>query len=546
MAEGDASRSLRFALAKFRPATLPATLVTRSVLRDQLTAGAGQRLTMVVGSAGAGKSVLLSSWTATRPPGVTSWLSCDRADANPVRFWTGFIEARQRMQPGFGADAADLLTMDGAVSDDVTASIANDAAKLPAGSAVVVDDFHYAAPAVSGAMTDLIERWPAETTQLVLSSRVDPPLRLHRLRMAGELRELRDRDLYFSLAESGDLLANFGVQVVPADLALLHQRSEGWAAALQMAALSLRGTTDPARAVRALDVRSHAIAEYFISEVLDQQPPEIARFMLDTSVLGELTAEACVAVTGRQDAAALLRSIDAASLFLVALDDERTSFRYHHLVRQVLRAELRARDHACEQALQLRAAEWFEATGDSRRAIRHFLAAREADRALALIQERVVTEYLRDPALPSPLDLSVVDPALLAGAPDRLLALIADLLLSGDTARGGEYVDLLERAQPPIEPESRLAARVAVLRCVRLGQTGQLDEAVDAALTARAIQERTSLSDEWVSALPMILLRVYAWLEYYEAADRRGPGYARGPARRLPVPPRAGRASDRR
>jgi LuxR family maltose regulon positive regulatory protein len=279
--------------------------------------------------------------------------------------------------------------MDGAVSDDVTASIANDAAKLPAGSAVVVDDFHYAAPAVSGAMTDLIERWPAETTQLVLSSRVDPPLRLHRLRMAGELRELRDRDLYFSLAESGDLLANFGVQVVPTDLTLLHQRSEGWAAALQMAALSLRGTTDPVRAVRALDVRSHAIAEYFISEVLDQQPPEIARFMLDTSVLGELTAEACVAVTGRQDAAALLHSIDAASLFLVALDDERTSFRYHHLVRQVLRAELRARDRACEQALQLRAAEWFEATGDSRRASRHFLAAREADRALALIQERV-------------------------------------------------------------------------------------------------------------------------------------------------------------
>jgi LuxR family maltose regulon positive regulatory protein len=535
MAEGDASRNLRFALAKFRPATLPATLVTRSTLRDQLTAGAGQRLTTVVGSAGAGKSVLLSSWTATRPPGVTSWLSCDRADANPVRFWTGFIEARQRMEPGFGADAADLLTMDGAVSDDVTASIANDAAKLPAGSAVVVDDFHYAAPAVSGAMTDLIERWPAETTQLVLSSRVDPPLRLHRLRMAGELRELRDRDLYFSLAESGDLLANFGVQVVPADLALLHQRSEGWAAALQMAALSLRGTTDPARAARALDVRSHAIAEYFISEVLDQQPPEIARFMLDTSVLGELTADACVAVSGRQDAAALLRSIDAASLFLLALDDERTSFRYHHLVRQVLRAELRARDRAREQALQLRAAEWFEATGDSRRASRHFLAAREADRALALIQDRVVTEYLRDPALPPPLDLRVVDPALLAGAPDQLLALAADLLLSGDTARGGEYVDLLERAQPPIEPQSLLAARVAVLRSVRLGQTGQIDEAVEAALAARAIQERTSLSDEWVSALPMVLLRAYAWLEDYEAVEREAAAALAAPELTEPV-----------
>ena len=162
--------------------------------------------------------------------------------------------------------------------------------------------------------------------------------------MSGELCELRDRDLYFSLADSRDLLANFGVQISAADLALLHQRSEGWAAALQMAALSLRGTQDPAHAARALDVRSHAIAEYFVSEVLDQQPPEVARFMLDTSVLGELTADACAAVTGRQDAAAMLHGIDAANLFLVALDDDRTSFRYHHLVRQVLRAELRARD----------------------------------------------------------------------------------------------------------------------------------------------------------------------------------------------------------
>jgi LuxR family maltose regulon positive regulatory protein len=520
MVERDASRSARFALAKFRPATLPATLVTRSVLRDQLTAGAGQRLTVVVGSAGAGKSVLLSSWAATRPPGVTSWLSCDGADVNPVRFWTGFVEAPRGAEPWFGADAADLLAMDGAVSDDVTASIANDAAKLPTGSAIVVDDFHYAAPAVSGAMTDLVERWPTQTAQLVLSSRVDPPLRLHRLRMAGELCELRDRDLYFSLTESSDLLANFGVQVAQDDLALLHQRSEGWAAVLQMAALSLRGTTDPARAARALDIRSHAIAEYFIAEVLDQQTPEIARFMLDVSILGELTVDACAAVTGRQDAAALLRSIDAASLFLVPLDDERSSFRYHHLVRQLLRAELRARDRAREQTLQLRAAEWFEAVGDSRRASRHFFGARQADRGLALLQDRVLTEFLRDPALPPPLDLSIVDPALLAQAPDRLASLAADLLLSGDNVRGGEYVDLLERAQPPVEPQSPLAARVAVVRCVRYGQTGQLEEAVGQALAARAIQERTRLSDEWVAALPVAMLRVYTCLEDYEAVER--------------------------
>src|SRR5271165_3015067 len=228
-----ASQSLRFARAKFRPTALPATLVIRPALHDQLTAGASQRLTVVVGSAGAGKSVLLSSWAASRDRGATSWLSCDEADADPVRFWAGFIEAPRAVAPGFGADAADLLAMDGAVSADVTASIANDAARLPAGSAIVVDDFH-AAATVAKHMTDLVERWPAQTTQLVLASRVDPPLRLHRLRIADELCELRDRDLYFSLAESGDLLANFGVEVGADQLALLHQRSEGWAAALQM------------------------------------------------------------------------------------------------------------------------------------------------------------------------------------------------------------------------------------------------------------------------------------------------------------------------
>ncbi len=519
-AERGVCRAARFALAKFRPTTLPTTLVTRSALHGRLGAGAGKRLTVVAGSAGAGKSVLLSSWAAARPPGVSSWLSCDEADADPVRFWTGFIEAPRIAAPGFGADAADLLAMDGVMSADVTASIANDAAKLPAGSAIIVDDFHYAAPAVSPNMTDLVERWPAETAQLVLAGRSDPPLRLHRLRMTGELCELRDRDLSFSLAESRDLLANLGVEVAAADLALLHDRSEGWAAALQMAALSLRGTSDPARAARALEVRGHAIAEYFISEVLEQQPPEVAQFMLDISVLGELTADACTAVTGRQDAAALLRSLDTASLFLVALDDERTSFRYHHLVGQVLRTELRARDRDRELALQLRAAERLESTGETRRAARHFLAARQVDRALAVMQDRVVSDYLYDRVLPAPLDLSMVAPALLADAPDRLLALAADLLVSGDAARGGEYLDLLERARPSMPPESRLAARFAAMRSLHYALTGQADEALAEGLAARAIQKRTQLTDEWNAAVPMILMRVHTWLDDFQAVER--------------------------
>jgi LuxR family transcriptional regulator, maltose regulon positive regulatory protein len=516
----DAPRSHRFPLTKFRPTTLPTTLLARSALLGRLTAGAGQRLTVVVGSAGAGKSVLLSSWAAARESGVTSWLSCDEADADPVRFWAGFIEAPRAVAPGFGADAAELLAMDGAMSADVTASIANDAARLPAGSAVVVDDFQAAAAAAARTMTDLVERWPAGAAQLVLAGRVDPPLRLHRLRLSGELCELRDRDLYLTRSESGALLANFGVEVAAGDLGLLHQRSEGWVAAVQMAALRLRGTTDPAQVARALDVRGHAIGEYFISEVLEQQPPEVARFMLETSVLDELTAESCAAVTGSRDAAALLRGMEADNLFIVALDDDRTAYRYHHLVREVLRAELRATDRTRELALQVRAAEWLESAGDTRSATCHFLAARQVGRALALLQDRVITDFLHDPALPAALDLTAVDPSQLTGAPDRLLAIAADLLLSGDWVRGGEYLDLLERIQPAPPPDSRLAARLAAMRSLRHGLTGEVHEAVRQALAARSIEERTLVSDEWNAAVPLILVRAYRLLEDFEAVDR--------------------------
>ena len=523
MAHGSTGRdgqSPRFAVAKFRPTTLPTTLVTRPALLERLDEGASQRLTVVVGSAGTGKSVLLSSWVATRQAGLTSWLSGDEADADPIRFWAAFIEAPRAVAAGFGADAAELLAMDGAMSADVTASIANDAARLPAGSAIVVDDFHAAAAAVARTMTDLVERWPAKTAQLVLAGRADPPLRLHRLRLSGELCELRDRDLSLSMAESRALLANFGVQVAAADLALLHQRSEGWAAAVQMAALTLRSTKDPVQAARALNVRSHAIAEYFISEVLEQQQPELARFMLDTSVLDELTVGACAAVTGRKDTAALLRGMEAANLFLVALDDDRTSYRYHHLVQRVLRAELHATDEERELALQLRAAEWLESTGDTRRATRHFLAARQADRALGLLQDRVITDFLHDPAIPEALDLSMVDPSLLTSAPDRLLGLAADLLLWGDWVRGGHYLDLLERTQPPIPPDSRLAARLAAMRSLRHALTGEVREAVRQALTARSIEEKALPADEWNIAVPLILLRAYTWLEDFEGVDR--------------------------
>ncbi|HEY1821214.1 MAG TPA: LuxR C-terminal-related transcriptional regulator [Trebonia sp.] len=492
----------------------------RPELRDRLTVGADRQLTVVVGAAGAGKSVLLADWAASRPTGLTCWMSCDGADDDLVRFWAGFIQVPRAIDPAFGADALELLTMDGQMSADVAASIANDVAGLPVGSAIVVDDFHAASAAVARGMTDLIDCWPAKNVQLVLASRCDPPLRLHRMRLAGELCEVRDRDMYFSLDDSRSLMANFDVRLPDADLALLHQRSEGWPAALQMAMLSLRSGADPVRTAQALEARRPVIADYFVDEVLDQQPPEVVRFMLDTSVLGELTADACLALTAQQDAAALLHHIDAAHLFLVALDEERTSFRYHHLVSQTLRAELRARDPARERLLQLRSATWFESAGDARNAARHFLAARQPRRALALMRDHGLTGFLEDPAGPGPLDLSTVSPSLLVDAPDDLLALATNLVLSGDIAHGGEYLDLFERARSTTQFEPRLASRLSVMQAFRSAAVGQLDWALGAALRAQVMQEQHLLGDEFKAAVPLILLRVYPCLGDLEALER--------------------------
>jgi LuxR family transcriptional regulator, maltose regulon positive regulatory protein len=185
--------------------------------------------------------------------------------------------------------------------------------------------------------------------------------------------------------------------------------------------------------------------------------------------------------------------------------------------------------------LQLRTAEHFESAGDVRRAARHFLAARQGQRALAVLRDRVLTAFLFDPALPGLPDLNTVDPSVLAAAPDELLALAADLLLSGDTARGGEFLDLLEQARPPIRPESRLAARVAAIRSLHYAVTGQLPMAVGEAMRARAIQEQTHLSDEWDAAVPLILLDVYQCLEAVQAFEQESAAVLEMPSFPEPV-----------
>ena len=356
-----------------------------------LTAGAGQRLTVVVGSAGSGKSVLLlQPWAAARPP-RHGRAALRPGRANPARFWTGFVESPRAIERGFGADAADLLATDGAMSADVTASIA-DAARSAGGSAVIVDDIH---PGVRG-LRDMAD-WSSgglPTAQLVLASRTDPQLRLHPPDGGGA--QPRPRPVLLAGREPCPATPTSTRRVGAGELALLHQTRRVGRRLADGGAVAAR-RPGPGAGRAGADVRGHAIAEYFISEVLQTQPPEVTQFLLETSVLGELTAEACAVVTGlagRGRVAARRRRGQLVPCRSMTSGPASATTIWCAGAR---RAAGREQDH--EQAVQLRAGEWFESAGTRWRAA---LAAQQPDRALVLLQDRVVPDFLRNPALPGP------------------------------------------------------------------------------------------------------------------------------------------------
>ena len=305
-------RSPRFPPSKFYTPSAPSRLVRRSRLLDALDRGGQARLTLVVGSPGAGKTALLADWLAAHPERPTAWLSCDAADAVGARFVAAIIEALGRAfrRAELGEDARQLLSLDGEVSADVMAALAEDLDGLEGSQVLVIDDFHLTGAAGADTVTLLLECRPAYL-QLVLASRSDPGLRLHRMRANQELVELRDQDLSFSAEETGLFLSGFGLRLSERDVNVLHQRSEGWVAGLQMAAISMQHSPDPVSTAGRAELQRHTVAGYFFDEVLSSQPPELVEFMLATSILDELSLPACNAVcgagVGRPSRAALRR-----------------------------------------------------------------------------------------------------------------------------------------------------------------------------------------------------------------------------------------------
>jgi LuxR family maltose regulon positive regulatory protein len=319
------------------------------------------------------------------------------------------------------------------------------------------------------------------------------------------------------MEETRTLLAGFGVRLGEPELALVHSRSEGWVAGLQMAAISIHGSPDPATAAGRVELRRHTVAGYFLEEVLSQQPPEVAEFMLATSVLDELSAPACTAVYG-QESAKMLEFLYGAHMFVAIVDDEAGTYRYHHLIKEVLQTELHARDADLEKRLHEAAAHYMIEAGQAGAATRHLLAAGAQDAAFSLLSDGVVRDVLTNPAVSSALDLDEIRPELFAGAPEFLLPLAAELLWRGAFERGSRAVALIRqcRIDPARQPE--LAVRLALVTMLHCTFIGQFDEAVAHRERARPIESEADGVADWIVTLDTLAMYCHSYLGHFGQA----------------------------
>lgn len=363
-------------------------LVARPRLLERLQLGSAAKLTLVSAPPGFGKTTLLAEWAqgVTASSGLVAWLSLDAADNDAGRFWSYVVAALEAVLPGAGR-AGQELAAPGVHTGQVVTTLLNELAAAQAETWLVLDDYHLVGGnEIRDSLELLVEHLPPHAHVLV-SGRADPDLPLSRWRARGELVEVRATDLRFTSAEVAEYLrAATGIVLDPADVATLGERTEGWIAALQLAALSLRGRDDASGFIERFAGDDRYIVDYLMDEVLAHQPGEVRDFLLRTAVLDRLSGELCDAVTGLDDGARMLAALERANLFVVALDDRLTWFRYHHLFADVLRARLLAEQPGLVQGLHRSACGWYEANGFPDDAIQHALAAGDADRAGHLIE----------------------------------------------------------------------------------------------------------------------------------------------------------------
>ena len=424
------------------------------VARPRLAGALAGGLVLVCAPAGFGKTALLADWLRSggRP---VAWLSLDAADNDPVRFWRHVVAALDRARPGTGERVAPLLGPPPSSFEGLVTALINELAAQSGENAIVLvlDDYHLInARQVHASLAFLLEHLPPGL-HLVLASRSDPPLPLARLRARGQLAELRTDDLRFTAEEAAALLRESAGAALPGTaVAALVARTEGWAAGLQLAALSLRGRSDIAGFVAAFSGSHRYILDYLTGEVLDGLPEQVREFLLETSVLERLSGGLCDAVTGRDDGQAMLERVEQAGLFLMPLDEVRGWWRYHRLFADLLRARLQQQRPGRVAVLHRAAAAWYEEHGLADDAVGHALAAGDTAWAARLIEQHFdATLYLRSEGATAQRWLAAL-PAELVQTRTRLL--LAQVLLAATLGRA-------EAMEPPLDAAERALADAA-------------------------------------------------------------------------------------
>lgn len=471
---------------KLHPPRRRRALVARPRLGDLATRSGRPALTLVSAPAGFGKTTLVADWFAGER--TTAWLSLDARDDDPEQFWTYVLAALATVTPDLSADTAALLQVGRAPLETVVATLINDLETASQDIVLVLDDYHVIhAPEIHDSVAFLLEHLPPQIC-LVIVTRADPPLPLASLRADGDLLEIRAADLRFTADEAAEYLNGaMELTLTTADVDVLEARTEGWIAALQLAALSMQGRDDPASFITEFAGDDRFILDYLADEVLERQTERIRDFLLDTSLLSRLTGPLCAAVTGQDDSKTILEELDRSNLFIVPLDDRRTWYRYHHLFGAVVRAKLLDERPDRVAELHRRASDWYAGNGEPREAIVHALAADEYGRAAKLIElaAPAMQRARQESQLRSWLEALPAD--LYDNRPVLAMALVGARMANGDVDGLGPLLEIvdswLDRTDSPTVFDDvaygRLPAMAAVHRAGLALLAGDTDGTIE-------------------------------------------------------------------
>ncbi|MGD1993579.1 MAG: hypothetical protein PVI59_10325, partial [Anaerolineae bacterium] len=453
--------------------------VSRPHLIDRLNTGRHRKLTIISAPAGFGKTTLLSDWI-NQLDSPAAWISLDESDNDPTHFWAYFVAALKGIQVDV-EDVSQVMFQSPRLPpvESTLTPLVNQLDMVSRPFVLVLDDYHVIeTPAVHEGLAFLLKHLPPQM-HMVIATRVDPPLPIARLRGRAQLTALYQADLRFTSEEATDFLNQvMGLDLSAENVTALEQRTEGWIAGLQMAAISMRGHDNAASFVRAFTGSNRYILDYLSEEVLRQQRQYVQTFLLQSAVLDRLSGPLCDAVIGTADPAAIdaqsvLEYLERANLFIVPLDDERRWYRYHHLFAGLLRRRLQRETPHLVPKLHHRASVWYEENGLMAEAVGHALSAGDYERTADLIERAGWATFTRG-------EMTTIL-GWISALPERLIRSRPKLsvLNAWAMAKSGHLEDV-EACLADIDPH-QLPGEVAAVRAYVAGVHGDLSRAVELA-----------------------------------------------------------------